>query len=82
MTAQRPDDRAFGDTCSQMFKRWVRRAPVLFLLYGLVMIAALFGLFAATGLPLAVVVVVTVIIAGWAASGAYLARKISRRLEP
>jgi hypothetical protein len=46
------------------------------------MIGALFGLFAAAGLPLAVLIVVTVIIAGWAVSGAYLAREISKRLEP
>jgi uncharacterized protein YneF (UPF0154 family) len=83
VTAQGPDDQAFQDThYGRMFTRWVRWAPPFFLLSGLVMIGALFGLFAATGLPLALVVVVTVIIAGWAVSGAYLARKTSRRLEP
>jgi uncharacterized membrane protein (DUF485 family) len=63
-----------------MFTRWVRRAPLFFLVCGLAMIAALFAAFATTDLPLGIVVAVSVIIAGWAISGAYLARSISRRL--
>ena len=81
VTAQRPDDRALHDAYGRMFKRWVRRAPLLFLLCGLVMIGAVFGLFATTGLPLTAVVLVTAIVAGWAISGAYIAREISRRLK-
>ena len=81
VTAGRPRDRALRDILSPAAKRWARRAPLLFLLCGLVMVGALFGLFATTGLPLTAVVLVTTIIAGWAISGAYLARKISRWLK-
>jgi len=76
-----PEEQAPQDTYYRhLFTRWVRWAPLFFLLCGLAMIAALFAAFATTDLPLGIVVAVCVIIAGWAISGAYLAKSISRRL--
>lgn len=80
VTAGRPRDRALRDILSPAAKRWARRAPLLFLLYGLVIIGTLCGFFAAIGVRPAVVAVVALIVAGWAASGAYLAKKVLRRL--
>ena len=80
VTAGRPRDRALRDILSPAAKRWARRAPLLFLLCGLVIIGTLCGFFAAIGVRPAVVAVVALIVAGWAASGAYLAKKVLRRL--
>ena len=80
VTAGRSRDRALRDILSPAAKRWARRAPLLFLLCGLVIIGTLCGFFAAIGVRPAVVAVVALIVAGWAASGAYLAKKVLRRL--
>jgi len=81
VTAGRPGHRALRDILSPAAKRWARRAPLLFLLYGLVIIGTLCGFFAAIGVRPAVVAVVALIVGGWAASGAYLAKKVLRRLR-
>jgi len=63
-----------------IFARWVRWAPPLFVLSGLGMGATLFAASAVADLPLAIVVTLGSIIGVWAVSGAYVARRVSRRL--